>query len=198
MSVSKTSISNLALSRFGGGKITSLDDGTEKARQLDINYDNCLETALRAFPWNFARKIELLALTDDTTPGWTYVYKYPANCANVLRVCDESSARYMDKKYHTEFKIISDGSEKYIACDLEDAYVEYTLIVTDPTLYDALFIKAFSYLLAAETCNSLSGNAQKAQEMMQKYALAIGEAQLAGANENYTPFTWPTSYVDGR
>jgi len=198
MAVSKTSICNLALSHFGGGKINSLDDSTEKARQLDINYDNCLEATLRVFPWNFARKIELLALTDDTTPGWEYVYEYPANCVNILRVCTEGNARYQGREYDSEFKIISDGTEKYIACDVEDAYVEYTLNVTNPTIYDALFIKSLSYLLAAEVCNALSGNAQKAQEMMQKYALAIGDAHLAGANENNTPIEWPTSYIDGR
>jgi hypothetical protein len=196
--ISKTSICNLALSHFGGGKITSLDDGSEKARQLDLNYNNCLETTLRAFPWNFAHKIELLALTDNTTPGWEYVYEYPANCVNILRVCPESDLRHKDKKYHSEYMVFSDGNEKYIACDVEDVYVEYTLNATNPTLYDSAFVKALSYLLAAEVCNALSGNAQKSQEMMQKYALAIGEAQLAGANEGYVPIELPTSYTDGR
>lgn len=185
----------MALSHFGGGKINDLNDGTEKARQLDVNYDNCLETTLRAFPWNFARKIQLLALTDDTTPGWTYVYQYPADCVNVLKVYSESNARSQTK---SEFKIITDGDERFICSDIATAYVEFTFLVTDTNIYDSLFTKALSYILAAEVCNGLSGNAQKSQEMLQKYSMIISEAQLAGANENNTPYEWAKSYITGR
>jgi len=193
--VSQTYICNLALSHIGGGKITSLDDGTEKARQLEINYDVCLEMALRDFPWNFARKIELLALTDDTTPGWDYVYGYPVDCTKVLKIYAGNNARVQEK---SEFKIISDGDEKYIACDIEDAYIEYTMRVTNPTIYDPLFVKALSYLLAGEISNALSGNASKTSEMVQRYQLAIKEANLAGATEEHIPLEWPNSYLRGR
>lgn len=195
MAVSKTSICNLALSHFGGGKITSLDETTEKARQLSLAYDICLETALRDFPWNFARKIKVLGLTDDETPGWLYVYQYPADCVNLLKIYNENDSRRQEK---AEFKIITNGAEKLIACDVESAYAEYTAEITTPNLYDPLFIKALSYLLAAEVCNALSGNSQKAAEMMQKYSIAINEAQLIGATENHVPYEWPTSYVRGR
>jgi hypothetical protein len=195
MSTSKTDICNLALSRFGGGKINSLDDGTETARLLDINYDNCLESALRDFPWNFARNIRVLALTTNSTPGYYYVYQYPANCVNVLRVYSENNSRLKEK---AEFKIITNGNEKFIACDIKDAYVEFTYKVTIPDLYDSLFIKALSYQIAAEVVNAKSGNAQKAQEMMQKYQMAISEAQHIGAVENSTTFELPTTYIKGR
>lgn len=195
MSDSTTSICNLALSRFGGGKITSLDDTTETARLLSINYDNCLESALRDFPWNFARKIDTLALTDDTTPGYGFVYEYPSNCVKVLRIYAEGNARMQEK---AEFKIITNGNEKFIACNVKDAYCEFTYKVTAPDVYDSLFIKAFSYLLASEVCNAKSGNAQKASEMLQKYQLAIGEAQLAGATENYSNIELPNLFLRSR
>jgi hypothetical protein len=195
MSTSKTDICNLALSRFGGGKINSLDDGTETARLLDLNYNNCLESALRDFPWNFARNIRVLALTDDTAVGYDYVYQYPANCVNVLRVYAENNSR---KKEKDEFKIFTNGNEKFIATDVENAYVEFTYKVIVPDIYDALFIKAFSYQLAAEIVNAKNGNSQKAQEMAQKYQIAIAEAQHMGAVETSIPFELPTSYLKGR
>ena len=195
MSTSKTDICNLALSRFGGGKINSLDDGTETARLLDINYDNCLETTLRGFPWNFANNIRVLALTDDTTPGYDYVYQYPANCVKVLRVEDVNNFRLKEK---AEFKIFTNGEEKFIASDVKNAYVEFTYKVNVPDLYDATFIKAFSYQLAAEVVNAKSGNSQKAQEMAQKYQMAIAEAQHMGAVENSSKFELPTTYLKGR
>ncbi len=193
---SKTDICNLALSRFGGGKINSLDDGTETARLLDINYDNCLEAVLRAFPWNFARMIQELALTDDSTPGYLYVYQYPANCVNLLRIYDENNARlYTDKP---EFKIITNGTERFIACDVPNAYAEYTYKAAIPDIYDPLFVKALSYLLASEICNAQSGNSGKASEMLQKYQLAISEAQHLNAVENNIPTQWPDSWLKGR
>jgi len=195
MATSKVDICNLALSRFGGGKINSLDEGTEVARLLDLNYDNCLETTLRGFPWNFARNMRALALTTTTVTGYNYVYQYPANCVNVLRVYDENNYRLKEK---AEFKITTNGNEKLIACDIEDAFVEFTYKVIIPDLYDALFIKALSYQIAAEIVNAKSGNAQKSQEMMQKYQIAIAEAQHIGAVENSTTFELPDKYLKGR
>ena len=195
MSTSITDICNLSLSRFGGGKINSLDDGTEIARLLDLNYDNCLETTLRGFPWNFANNTRPLALTATKVSGYMYVYQYPANCVNVLRVYDEKNYRLKEK---AEFKILTNGNEKLIACDIEDAFVEFTYKVIIPDLYDALFIKALSYQIAAEVVNAKSGNAQKSQEMMQKYQIAIAEAQHMGAVEGSTKFELPTTYLKGR
>jgi hypothetical protein len=195
MAENQTSICNLALSRFGGGKINSLDDDSELARLLSINYDNCLESVLRAYPWNFARKIDTLALTDDTTPGYNYVYQYPVNCANVLKIYSEGNSRIQEKE---DYKIISNGNEKFIATDVENAYIEYTYLVTMATIYDATFVKALSYLLASETCNALTGNSNKAQEMMQKYQMTLSEAQMMGGVESNNKFERPTRYIDGR
>lgn len=198
MAISKVQICNMALSHIGGGRISSLDENSEKARQLNLNYDNCLETVLRAFPWNFARKIEILALTDDSTPGWRHVYQYPPNCANLLRIFHERYARKNDDCFKVEFSVFTNGTEKFIATDLEEAYAEITMRITNPTLYDPAFVKAFSYLLAAEICNAISGNAQKAEEMMQKYSYAVNEAKYAGANESNAPYKWPNSFIKGR
>ena len=196
MATSIVSICNLALIRFGGGKITSLSDGSETARLLDANYENCLETVLRAFPWNFARKIEALALTEDTTPGYDYCYAYPANCAKALYIFDKDDINITERKEKPH--IIFNGTAKILATNIEDAYIEYTYNVTTPTLYDPLFVKALSYLLAAEVCNAKTGNAAKAQEMLQKYQLAILEAQHASATENTNTVEWPSSWIKGR
>ncbi len=195
MSISKIDICNLALAKFGQGSIVSLDDNCEEARVLSLNYDNCLESALRAFPWNFAQVSQALAEKTDTLSGWEFVYAYPSSCVKIHKVYSEDNGRVYEK---SEFKIFSNGTEKLIACDIENAYAEFTYLVVDPGLYDSLFVKALSYLLAAEVVDALSGNSQRAVEMMQKYQLVVSEAQFQGAVENYTPPPWPTSYKDGR
>lgn len=196
MSVNDTSICNLALSRFGGGSITSLDDGSEAARLLQINYDNCLENVLRAFPWAFANYIDSLELLDETTPGYDYVYLYPTQCAKVLRVCDEDSIHKDDWK--NEYKIITNGNLKLIASNIQNAFIVYTYRVTDTSLYDSMFVKALSYMLASEICNAKTGNSATANEMLQKYQLAIVEARQAAATEANVQQELPTSYVRGR
>ena len=194
--ISSTAICNLALSRFGSSRISDLSETSETARLLSINYDNCLETVLRAFPWNFARRIEPLGLvTVVSTPGYGYLYTYPADCLNVFRVYQEGNARLQDK---AQYKIVTDGSTKYIACDVEDAYCEYTANITDPQMYDSTFVKAFSYMLASEICNAKTGNSSKAKEMLEKYTIAVSEAKTNGSNENNVQDQWPTSYAKGR
>lgn len=193
--MTNTDIANMALASFGGGRITSLDDNSESARLISLNFDNCADTVLRAFPWNFARRIDLLGLTAETLGGWDYVYQYPPDCLNVLKIYSSGNTRLQTRD---KFKIYTNGTTKLIACDVEDAYIEYTMSVTDVNMYDQCFAKALSYLLAAEVCNAKTGNTSKSQEMLKKYNLTINNALTAGANENNVQEDWPTSYTRGR
>lgn len=191
---SKLDICNLALINFGGGKITSFDDGKEQSRVLDLKYSNCVESMLEAFPWNFSQHIALMALSIEEVPGWDYVYQYPADCVKVWAVYDESGK----PSTPNEFRVMSDGTLKYVCCNIDAAYVEYSAKVNDSSLYPAAFVKALSYLLAAEVVNQLSGNSGKSTEMMQKYGFAVGEAMLSGAVEGNVQPAWSTRYVTGR
>jgi hypothetical protein len=195
--ISSTSICNLALSHFvGGGKITSLDDATNTARILKTNYENCLQTVLRSFPWTFARTIDTLDLVTKTYPNYDYVYKYPTNCMRISRVCVEGDLE--EPNYQNEYKELSDGEIQYIASNIENAYIEYTLYVTNPTMYDSQFVKALSYLIASEVSNVLTGNSSLAKEMYQKFQLAIGEAYKSSANEANLPVIRESRYINAR
>ena len=195
--ISSTSICNLALSHFvGGGKITSIDDNTEIARILNTNYDNCLLTALRAFPWSFARNIDTLDIVSKTYPNYDYTYKYPTNCVKILRVCSEGDLTLVN--YQNEYKQYSDGNFVYIASNIESAYAEYTMTITNPNVFDAQFVKALSYLIASEVSNAITGNSNIAKEMYQKFQLAIGEAYKSTANESNLPIEHSSRYLDAR
>lgn len=195
--ISSTSICNMALSHFvGGGKITSLDDNTNTARILYTNYENCLLTTLRSFPWTFARTIDTLDLVTKTYPNYDYVYKYPTNCVRIQRVCAVGDLR--EPNYENEYKLLSDGDIQYIASNIENAYIEYTLNVTNPTMYDAQFVKALSYLIASEVSNAITGNSSLAKEMYQKFQLAIGEAYKSSANEANLPVNRESRYINAR
>ena len=194
--ISQTSICNMALAHFGGGSITSIDEGTTEAKLLSTYYDNSLQTVLRAFPWAFARYIDTLDLLSVTVPNFDYVYLYPVNCLKIYKVCAEGDLEEVN--YKNEYKLITDGALRYIASNIANAYIDYTYDVTDVNLFDAQFANAFSFLLAANICNTLTGNSNLAKEMLQKYQLAISEAQVASATEMNMPFELPGSYVKGR
>lgn len=195
MAYSKILICNMALAHFGGGNISSLTEDSEQARLVETLYDNCLEQTFASFQWSFANVEQALASSVTTRNSWNYVYAYPANCARMIRVYAAGCAREAKKE---PFKIFTTGAVKLIACDIEDAIGEFTYIITDPTLFSPGFVKAFSYYLAAELVTAMTGNAQKAQEMMQKFQLSLADAQYTDAVENNEQPKWPTSYVDGR
>ena len=194
-STSKMDICNLALSNFGGGKITSFDDGKEQSRLCDLYYTNALETTLEDFPWNFAQRIEYLALSTKTFPGWDYAYLYPANCVKIWKVFDESGEH---TDINNECNIYSDGTNKYFVCNIENAYCRFSAKINDSSLYTPTFIEALSFLLSAKIVNQLSGNAQKATEMMQKYQIAINRAMLSNAAERNVKPLMSKRYVTVR
>lgn len=196
MSTSKVDICNLALSHIGGGKIVGLTDRTETARLANLHYDRCVKTVLRDFPWNFSKSIGALAVFDKTVPGYNHVYLYPEDCLKVLRVFPENYARDTSEKF--DYQVFSDGQNKMIATDVEGALIEYTLYMPEPDLYDELFIEALSYKLASEINPSKTGNAQKSQEMMQRYQLALNSAQRSSAVEDHRPIEYPSRYLDAR
>lgn len=82
-----------------------------------------------------------------------------------------------------QYEIITIGDTKYIACDIYQAYAKITVRVTDPALFDPLFIDALSYKLALKLAMPLTNSSSKTQELMYNYQQAAAAAKLAGAVE---------------
>jgi len=53
-------LANMALARVGHDKITALTDSNKAARQVNLHFANERDNVLRAFPWNFARRLVTL------------------------------------------------------------------------------------------------------------------------------------------
>jgi len=53
-------LANMALARVGHDKITALTDDNKAARQCNLHFANERDNVLRAFPWNFARRLVTL------------------------------------------------------------------------------------------------------------------------------------------
>ena len=102
MATSETVICNRALASIGTrSSIASLTENSNEAEQCDLIYASTRDEVLQMADWNFARKVDYLALlksapgtpsnptgsvawsTAFPTPPWLYEYGYPSDCIQV-------------------------------------------------------------------------------------------------------------------
>ena len=173
-------ICNLALAHIGQGPINSLEELSPQAKKCNLFYTNTRDSLLRQFPWNFSTRNILLSQVDDSIPGWAYIYQHPPTALWVRKVFTKDN---VDPEIPNEYEIISTGTEKYICCDLLQAYAKCTIRIEDTTLFDPLFVDVFTYKLAMDLCMPLTNSSTKTQEIMTKLQTATSMAMMAGAVE---------------
>lgn len=80
---SKVALCNLALSYLGTkATIAAMDENSTEASVCSTHFDAVRDSLLAEFDWNFARRVEVMALRSETAPaGWSYVYSRPNKCA---------------------------------------------------------------------------------------------------------------------
>ncbi len=84
--------------------------------------------------------------------------------------------------------------------DIEDAYIEYTYYVDIPSLFDATFVVAMGYRLAAEMAMPLNGDRAQAKDMKAMALDTISEAKRhdSGAKFETHDGNTKSNYVDAR
>lgn len=176
-------ICNIALTRIGVAEIERMDEASEPARKCNSIYHFTRQNVLRKFPWNFATKRVQLALIDEDTPDFKYVYQYPAD-ALALRLIYNEHFRGIPK--NNQYRIMNNGSGRKIYTNIEKAYIEYTADIKDASLFDAEFIEAFAWKLAAEIAFNLTGNMNITNQCVQAYnAYFIEAAGNDAAEDNF-------------
>jgi len=194
----KVEICNLALNNIGVRSITSVSELSEAARRCAIVWQPAIDAVLSEHDWNFATKIEALALiSGETIPGWDYVYAYPANCLNPLKVLE---AEFDKDSPINDFEIIVAPLThvKAIATNVETAYLRYVSTVSDETLYSPAFVEAVTYKLAGMLAQPLTKNTQLAISMMNIYNSLIAKAKAQNKNEGTAQPEPTSSYIDAR
>ena len=194
--VSVISICNMALSRLGQtDPIAALSEASEAARQCNLLFEQTRDAVLREFPWPFANRTSLLALRTDTYPGFNYAYGYPADCLVVRRIYDEGTAGGDPWPY--KIALASDGA-RVILANAEAAYIDYTGRVTDPTVFDAQFVEALTWKLAAELAMPLASGMNLREHLLKIYFSVLTSAWQSAAAEKREPVREETSYIDAR
>ena len=196
--MNRTENSNMSLSFIDRQRIDSLDDTSEEAKTCKIYYDHTRERLLRMFSWGFARRLEKLALREDTVPGWDYCYGYPQECLAVQLVFDEENAA-MREMERQEFQVISfTGNDRVIGTNVELAWAEYIGNVKNTEMFSPEFTEALTRMLAASIAYPLTGNTDLQNMNMQLAQQSIDIAMQENVIEREQRTNWPRKYERAR
>lgn len=168
-------IANLAASSIGeDDQMRSPDDNTHLSRSVRAVWDLERRAALRDHSWNFAmRRAELPAQALPRPPiGWGFSFKLPADCVRLVEVFGWSRS-----SYHLEG-----------GCILADAQgpvrIRFIADVTEPALWDDLFVRAFAARIGHAIADRITGDRGRRSDAWQAYQEALSQAKRVDAREN--------------
>lgn len=178
---SEVEICNMALAGVGvGQEISAFDEGSQEADKCSLFYAACRDRVLRDFDWPFARRYYTLGLVEeDPNTDWTYSYRYPATCLNARRIV---GATRIDIS-RIPFTLGSDDSGKLIYTDEPEAVLRMTARITDPEIFDPMFVSAFAWLLGSKIAPGLARDSKIAAEAYRMYLTDLASARADAANE---------------
>tara|TARA_R110000824_G_scaffold103412_2_gene245620 strand:+ start:1114 stop:1671 length:558 start_codon:yes stop_codon:yes gene_type:complete len=165
------SISNRALTFLGAQPITSLADDTKEARACNRMHEQSRDQVLRNHAWNFAMKRVILA-ANTTVPIWEYAnsFDWPSDCLRIIEV-DTTEEWVVEGR-----TIASDA-----AAPLNITYISQ---VSDPTLFDALFVETYSLRLAADISYEITASQQVMSNMEELFRRKLAEARVVDGQES--------------
>ncbi len=179
-------ICNLALSRLGTrATIASLDESSTEARLCKATYADCRDTLLRDFDWNFARRVETLALRVEAPPsGWTYTYSVPNKCARFRGIWSGPRPTGAPVDWAIGSVADSNGNDA-VAIFTNQSAAEgcYTRVVESSELFSAGFVQALSWRLAETIALPITSKDSMAELLARRAPLKVAESFATDANE---------------
>lgn len=194
---SQVSICNMALAEIGKQQITSLVDSSPEAFQCNLFWDQAREALLREHTWSFSKRNKVLTLTaDPAVLGWQYIYAYPDECLYIRRLYNVYSLPGVMDEYETALS--SETESRVIYTNTDQAYIEYTARITDPTLFDPTFTETLKYKLASLIVKPLTGSDSMSNDLLGKYQVYLEKAKWLDATEMHRTPLQSSRYYDAR
>lgn len=172
MASSEVKICNEALLLLGQEAITSLTEtGNPNATRCNLIYVPTRDEVLRAAMPNFAMARASLARISGETPdfGYDYFYQLPSDCLRVLGM------DYSDNEY------VIEGDK--LLCDYTTAKILYIWRVTDPNLFDSIFVAALAIRIASKLAVPILRSRSAAKDLLEQYVIMIGLDQSICSQE---------------
>jgi len=181
VSVSETTIANLALAEISSHEITNIADATAPARWCRRFYSQSRDEMLRAHPWNFAMKrMELSELSTTPVNEWAHQYALPDDYISIYQLNEFNCWNYSYVPGGDKLFQIEGGA---LLTNAEIASIRYVFQQTDTTKFDPLFVTAISLLLASKIAKPITGNDGTA--LIQRYEqIALPRAMKYDARED--------------
>lgn len=196
---SPVDICNLALARLGDeARVVSINppDQSAQANYCSIFYDMTLKSVLSDYPWAFASQVIALASVTNNDARWLYAYGLPADCLTINNAFPTDSVSYDSVTNNVAYVLKRGQSGRLeLFTNQLNISIDYTQSITDTTLFDALFIDALAFRLAANLAGVIikgDTGAAAAMKLMQFYKVLLkgameNDANSQNANSVYTP-----------
>ncbi len=175
MSISNTSICNMALGKIGAKRINDFDDTSEDstvAIQCRLHFEQTRDSLIRFHSWRFARARKTLS-QDTVTPDfeWNFQYFLPNDFMLMRSIFEDKFSDSNFQNYALEDDLLLTNDE-----EMEIRYVKK---VTDPAKFDPLFVEVLILQLALKLIGPLAGGAARLQKTLQEELKAIMPSVLA-------------------
>lgn len=196
--VSEVQIARLALQHLGDRyDITSLNEASPEAEQVQLVFDNVRDMVLREHPWKFARKYAFPApLAGDAPPNWDFMFAYPSDALRIIRIVNPLG----DNQPPIRFEVARNSADlRVILTNENEPTFEYTKQVTDPQQFDPQFVTALSYRIAQYIAMPITGDRAVMSDMKTLADVEVGKAQASDANEGFeTPRPAEATWITAR
>ena len=175
MATSYVSIANLALQKLGEPPIVSLTENSAAARAMNACYEALRDRELRANLWKFAKRRATLA-AHVTEPDFTFGYAFPVP-TDFLRLIKPAR---VGLDWHLEYH---EGVLAILTNDGAALEIRYIAKITDPTLFDPLFVEMLACKMAWHCAEALTQSNSKKMAALEEYKDVKREARQVNAFE---------------
>ena len=188
----EVSICSNALRRLGDSPITSLTEDSERARLCNAFYEPSRDAILRSHTWNFAINRATLAKL-SSAPAFEYAFQYalPTDpfCLRVLKIEFEDY----------EFKVENlAGQGRVLLTNEGEANIIYIARVTDPSLFDSMFVDTLTAKLAVDLAYPVTNSTTLQTQMQRLFERKLSEARSLDSTEGSTDSLISTVFTDFR
>jgi hypothetical protein len=183
MASSEVEICNSALNKLGAETIISFLDATKNARLCRAQYPLLRDELLRSHPWNFAISRVELAQNSSSTPEFEFNYEYiiPQDVLRILRTdLNQVPVGPIEQKWKIETNV---AGNRILVTDAESVKIVYIKKITDVSLFDANFVDALAWRIAADLAYPIVQSTSLMQQMFQIYEQRLGQARSFDAME---------------